>query len=175
MNRLVVITKYCHLGAIEGLTLGQYFENVVWGTRGDPRTLSGVYKVKPLFIYILCCFCHFHSSSHWYTVPLSRHCALWCHNSWIWKLIQESSCQIYKLYNNVIFLPNCFCFGKYSGLSLKIYYLCQHVFDILLFLMNEEINILQNILQMTPFYLWQQMFGDIIHPNKAQGLHQIWK
>ena len=39
--------------------------------------------------------------------------------------------------------------------------------------MNEEINILQNILQMTPFYLWQQMFGDIIHPNKAQGLHQI--
>lgn len=83
--------------------------------------------------------------------------------------------QIYKLYNNVIFLPNCFCFGKYSGLSLKIYYLCQHVFDILLFLMNEEINILQNILQMTPFYLRQQMFGDIIHPNKAQGLHQIWK
>ena len=36
----MVITKYCHLGATEGLTLGQYFENVVWETRGDPRTLG---------------------------------------------------------------------------------------------------------------------------------------
>lgn len=54
INRLMVIMKYSHLNAIEGLILGQYSQNVVWRPMGGHRTLSGVHKVKSVFIML--CF-----------------------------------------------------------------------------------------------------------------------
>lgn len=72
MHRLTIITKYRQLSAREGSTLGQYSQHGVWEPMGGPQTLSGLHRVKSVFI-VLCCYLPFSLSfSPYYAVAFSR-------------------------------------------------------------------------------------------------------